>query len=160
MVHFVNQEDSVIVNQGAIDRGLFDGSKFTFYKTEIEQKEELGNPDATKTDNLKSANYSKLKNGVVEFGEHIQENDVLIGKFMQIPKGTGRDSKSTYLDRSTIYKDSEEAIVQNVVIDHNEDGMSFCKVSLRKPRPMAVGDKMSSRSGQLGLSRIIKMISG
>lgn len=148
-----NQEDSLIINQGAIDRGLFHGSKFTFYKTELEQKEELGNPDATKTENLKSANYGKLKNGVVEYGEHIFENDVLIGKFMQIPKGTGRDTKATYIDRSIIYKDSEEAIVQNVVVDRNEDGMSFCKVGLRKPRAMAIGDKLSSRSGQTGLSR-------
>jgi DNA-directed RNA polymerase beta subunit len=55
-----NQEDSIIVNKAAIERGLFDGSKFTFYKTEFEQKEEKGNPDAGKTEGLKSANYEKL----------------------------------------------------------------------------------------------------
>lgn len=74
---------------------------------------------------------------------------------MQIPKGTGRDTKATYIDRSTIYKDSEEAIVQNVIVDRNEDGMSFCKVGLRKPRPMAIGDKVSSRSGQKGICALL-----
>ena len=66
----------MIVNKAAIDRGLFDGSKFTFYKTEFEQKEELGNPDASKTDGLKSANYEKLVNGIVQKGQHILDDDV------------------------------------------------------------------------------------
>lgn len=136
-----NQEDSLVINKAAIDRGLFNGSKFTFYKTELEQKEKLGNPDVTKTENIKSANYSKLVNGVVERGTHIHEDDVLIGKFMTVPKGTGRDAKSVYVDRSIVYKDSEEAIVQNVVVDRNEDAMRFAKVGLRKVRPVAIGDK-------------------
>lgn len=140
-----NQEDSLIINKAAIERGLFDGSKFTFYKTEFDQKEELGNPDASKTDNLKSANYEKLVNGVVQKGDHIVNDDVLIGRYMQIPKG--KDEKYVYTDRSIIYKESEEAIVHNVVQDRNEDDMKFVKVSLRKIRPVAVGDKFSSRAG-------------
>lgn len=137
----MNQEDSLIVSKAAIERGLFDGSKFTFYKTEIEQKEKLGNPDVTKTEGIKSANYSKLVNGIVERGTHIHEDDVLVGKYMSVPKGTGREAKSVYIDRSIVYKDSEEAIVQNVVIDRNEDAVRFAKVGLRKIRPVAIGDK-------------------
>ena len=129
----------MIVNKAAIDRGLFDGSKFTFYKTEFEQKEELGNPDASKTDGLKSANYEKLVNGIVQKGQHILDDDVLIGRYMPIPKG--KDEKYVYTDRSIVYKESEEAIVHNVIIDRNEDDARFAKVSLRKIRPVAVGDK-------------------
>jgi DNA-directed RNA polymerase beta subunit len=77
----------------------------------------------------------------------IHEDDVLISKYLSVPKGTGRDAKSVYVDRSIVYKDSEEAIVQNVVIDRNEDAMRFVKVGLRKIRPVAIGDKFSSRSG-------------
>jgi DNA-directed RNA polymerase II subunit RPB2 len=137
-----NQEDSLIISKAAVERGLFDGSKFTFYKAELEQKEQLGNPDVTKTEGIKSANYGKLINGVVERGTHIKEDDVLIGKYLAVPKGTGKDAKSVYVDRSIVYKDSEEAIVQNVVVDRNEDAMRFAKVGLRKLRPVAVGDKM------------------
>jgi len=72
---------------------------------------------------------------------------VLIGKYLTVPKGTGRDAKSTYVDRSVVYRDTEEAIVQNVIVDRNEDAMRFAKVGMRKIRPMAVGDKLSSRSG-------------
>jgi hypothetical protein len=60
---------------------------------------------------------------------------------MTVPKGTGRDAKSVYVDRSIVYKDSEEAVVQNVVVDRNEDAMRFAKVGLRKVRPVAIGDK-------------------
>lgn len=134
-----NQEDSIILNKAAIERGLFDGSKFTFYKTEIEQKEELGNPDASKTEGLKSANYEKLVNGVVPKGTHIHEDDVIIGKYMANTKG--REEKYQYSDHSVIYKDDEEAIVHNVIVDRNEDDVQFCKVALRKIRPVAIGDK-------------------
>ncbi len=133
-----NQEDSLIVNKAAIERGLFDGSKFTFYETEFEQKEEKGNPDASKTDGLKSANYEKLVNGVVPEGTHLAEDDVIIGKYMPIAKGT--ESKYTYVDRSIVYKEDEPAIVHKVIEDHNEDAL-FCKVGLRKIREVAVGDK-------------------
>lgn len=142
-------------SSAAIDRGLFGGSKFTFYKAELEQKEKLGNPDVTKTENIKNANYSKLINGVVAKGTIVEEGDVLIGKYMSVPKGTGRDAKSVYVDRSVVYKDSERAIVQKVVVDKNEDANRFVKVSLRKIRPMSVGDKVSSRSGQKGIAAML-----
>lgn len=67
---------------------------------------------------------------------------MLIGKYLTVPKGTGRDAKSTYVDRSVVYRDTEEAIVQNVIVDRNEDAMRFAKVGMRKIRPMAVGDKL------------------
>ena len=134
-----NQEDSLIVNRAAIERGLFDGCKFTFYKTELEQKEELGNPDASKTENLKSANYDKLANGIVQKGQHIGADDVLIGKYMPIAKG--KDERNVYTDTSIVYKEDEPAIVHNAIVDRNEDDARFAKVALRKIRPVAVGDK-------------------
>lgn len=147
-----NQEDSVIINQAAVDRGLLNGCKFTFYKTEKEHGEEIGNPDATKTDGIKSANYEKLHDGIVRKGQIIEEDDVLIGKYIQNPKGT---SERAFTDRSVIYKESEEAIVSQVVQSQNEDDIWFCKVGLRKVRPLVVGDKLSSRSGQKGIAALL-----
>ena len=96
---------------------MFDLSKLTFYKTEVEQKEELGNPDASKTDGLKSANYEKLINGTVQKGDKINKDDVIIGKFMKITKD--KDDKYVYTDRSIVYKEDEEAIVHNVIVDQH-----------------------------------------
>jgi replicative DNA helicase Mcm len=133
-------ERSLIISKGAIERGLFDGCKFTYEKTELEQKEEMGNPDASKTEGIKSANYGKLVNGIVQPGTHIGEGDVLIGKYMSVPKS--QTSKFAFTDRSIIYKDSEPAIVQTVIIDRNEDAMRFAKVGMRKIRTLCVGDKL------------------
>lgn len=128
------------MNKGAVERGLFDGAKFDYEKTELEQKEELGNPDASKTEGIKSANYGHLVNGIVQPGTHVGEGDVLIGKYMSVPKS--QTSKYIYMDRSIVYKDTEPAIVQNVVIDRNEDAMRFAKVGLKNIRPMSIGDKL------------------
>lgn len=134
-----NQEDSLIINKAARDRGAFDGSKFTYYKTELEQKDVLDNPDASKTDGLKSASYEKLVDGKVQKGDRIQQDDVLIGKYMPLPKG--KNDRYLYMDKSIVYKESEPAIVHDVIDDRNEDDMRFCKVGLRKIRPVAIGDK-------------------
>src|SRR3990167_9395423 len=97
--YFVNQEDSVIMNQSSIERGLF---VITQYKT-IEECEKKGdnyslekiclpppNNTSVKDDHpeyfkRKSANYSMLdENGIirVEPGLMIKKGDVLVGKIV------------------------------------------------------------------------------
>lgn len=134
-----NQEDSLVVSQGAVDRGLFNGCKFTFYKDELEQREDFGNPDVTSTTDIKSGSYAKLTNGIIKVGTKINKGDAIIGKYMRIPKTA--DQEMTMSDRSTIYKENEEAIVHNVIVDRNEDDERFAKVALRKVRPVTIGDK-------------------
>lgn len=143
-----NIEDSIIINQGAVDRGLFNGAKFTFYKTEIEQREEFANPDITNTTDIKSACYDKLVNGIVKVGTVLYKNDAIIGKVMKISKNA--DDHFQYADRSVIYKEDEPCVVSNVIVDRNEEDERFCKVVIRKLRPVCNGDKFSSRSGQKG----------
>jgi DNA-directed RNA polymerase beta subunit len=72
---------------------------------------------------------------------------------MRIPKTA--DQGITMSDRSTIYKENEEAIVHNVIVDRNEDDERFAKVVLRKVRPVAIGDKFSSRAGLSGSSDMV-----
>lgn len=134
-----NQEDSLVWSQGAFDRGLFNGSKFTYYRTELEQKEEFGNPDAATTTDIKSASYEKLHDGIIKVGAHVEKGDAIIGKFVRLSKSDS--DKFLYSDRSIIYKDDEPAIVHAVIVDRNEDDERFCKVALRKLRPVVAGDK-------------------
>jgi DNA-directed RNA polymerase beta subunit len=148
-----NQEDSLVVSQGSVDRGLFNGCKFTYYKDDLEQREEFGNPDAATTTDIKSGSYSKLKDGIIKIGTKVNKGDAVIGKYMRIPKTSDQDM--TMSDRSTIYKENEEAIVHNVIVDRNEEDERFCKVAIRKIRPVAIGDKFSSRSGQKGVTGIL-----
>ena len=136
-----NVEDSIVINQGAVDRGIFAGCKFTFYKTEIEQREEFANPDITNTTDIKSACYDKLVNGIIKVGTIVNKNDAIIGKIMKITKNA--DDNFQYADRSVIYKEEEQGIVYNVIVDRNEEDERFCKVVIRKLRPVMNGDKFS-----------------
>ena len=75
-----NQEDSILINRGAIERGLFTSIKFRTFsdKESIENDiyEEFINPLNTdkKISKLKNANYSKLdENGIIK--ENIKVND-------------------------------------------------------------------------------------
>lgn len=137
-----NVEDSIIVSQGAVDRGLFNGSKFTFEKTELEQREDFGNPDIATTRNIKSGSYAKLKKGIISVGEVVEKGDVIIGKYVKTAKTS--DQNMPMIDRSIVYKSKEKAVVQSVIVDRNEEDERFAKVALRKIRPVAIGDKFST----------------
>lgn len=151
-----NQEDSLIINKAAIDRGLFNGSKFTFINTDFEQKEELGTPDVNTTNGIKSANYNKLVNGIIPIGTVVKKDDVVIGKYSQIQRSVDLpDNNYKYIDRSIVYRSNEDAIVHKIINGRDEDGKRIVKVALRKTRPVSVGDKFSSRSGQKGICALL-----
>jgi DNA-directed RNA polymerase II subunit RPB2 len=159
-----NQEDSIIVNQSAIDRGLFSS---TFYRTYREQKnknhssgeeEVFGRPDPAITRNIKPYNYGKLtKEGFVPENAYVTSGDVIIGKSM--PQKTG--STVQYKDTSVVLKNNECAFIDKNAFDNryftnvNGDGYAFCKVRTRMERIPAIGDKFSSRHGQKGTVGIV-----
>jgi DNA-directed RNA polymerase beta subunit len=146
-----NQEDSLIVNQGAVDRGLFTTHHFTFEKTELEKNEEFTNPDPSVTADIKAySNYDKLVNGVVPPGTYIESGDIIIGKIAKLNKADQYDNFK-YYDKSIVYKYDEPAYVWDVIKGRNEEDNLFCKVIFRSARKVAIGDKFSSRSGQKGV---------
>lgn len=148
-----NQEDSVIINKGSIERGLFNGCKLTFKKVELDQREEFANPDITNTIDIKDACYDKLTNGIIKVGSIVNKGDVIIGKIIKLPRNS--DDNYQYADRSIVYKENEPAIVHDVILDRNEKDERFCKVILRKVRPVDIGDKFSNRSGQKGVCGVL-----
>ena len=149
-----NQEDSLIINKGAIDRGLFTTHHFTFEKTELEKNEEFGNPDPSITADIKAySNYDKLVNGCVPVGTYIENGDVIIGKIGKLNK-TEQYDNFKYYDKSMVYKYDEPAYVWEVIKGRNEEDNLFCKVVFRSVRKVAIGDKFSSRSGQKGVCGI------
>lgn len=145
-----NQDDSLMMNQGAIDRGLFTNHHFTFEKTELGKNEEFGNPDPLVTTDIKAySNYGKLVNGVIPIGMLVESGDVVIGKICKLNKSDQYGSY-TYYDKSVIYKYEEPAYVWDVVKGRNEDDSVFCKIVFRSVRKVDIGNKFSSRSGQKG----------
>lgn len=136
-----NQDDSLMMNQGAIDRGLFTTHHFTFEKTELDKNEEFVNPDPAKTTDIKAySNYDKLVNGVVAVGTRIEKGDIVIGKVCKLNKSDQYGSY-TYYDKSIIYKYEEPSYVWDVIKGRNEDDSVFCKVVFRSVRQVEIGNK-------------------
>ena len=151
-----NQEDSILFNQGAIDRGLFLAT--IFHTEKDEDKKLFGNqeirckPENQTTKNMKFANYNKLnKQGVIPENTIVKDRDVIIGKILPIKENKNDYTKSIkYSDESVIYKTNEESYIDKNYIETNGDGYTFCKVRIRNYRKPVIGDKFSSRHGQKG----------
>ena len=156
-----NQEDSIIFNKGALDRGLFSA---TVYHTEKdEDKKVYGDeeircrPDKSKTKGMKFANYSKLnENGLMPENSLVENKDVIIGKVIPIKENKNDHTKlNKYIDQSRVYRTHEETYIDKNYVDRNGDGYTFCKVRIRTTRKPVIGDKFSSRHGQKGTIGII-----
>jgi DNA-directed RNA polymerase II subunit RPB2 len=151
-----NQEDSVLLNQGSIDRGLFQAVVYHTEKDEdkkIHGDEEIRcRPEASKTKGMKYGNYDKLNTqGVMPENSRVENRDIIIGKVLPIKEARNDHTKPLkYEDQSRIYRTTEDTYVDKNLIDRNGEGYNFCKVRLRTLRKPVIGDKFSSRHGQKG----------
>lgn len=143
-----NQEDSIIVNQSAMDRHLFNTSYFTYEKSELDKSEEFMTPNPTETEDMKAySNYEKLVNGLIPIGTFVENGDIIIGKVSKINKNNVKNG-ILYTDHSIVYKRKEPSYIWDVIISRNEDSNKVCKIVFRSIRKCAIGDKFSARSGQ------------
>jgi DNA-directed RNA polymerase II subunit RPB2 len=148
-----NQEDSIIVNQSSIDRGLFNSTFFRTYKTEEKKNHLSGDedifckPDHDKLLYPKPCNYTKLgDDGFVPKNTYVSDGDIIVGKVIPI-KG---NKQYNYQDASVNIRYSEEGYIDDKYINTNSEGYKFCKVKIRSIRIPMIGDKLSSRHGQKG----------
>ena len=151
-----NQEDSVILNQGSIDMGLFHATFYRTYKDDEKKiqssgrEEKFAKPDPDYTQNMKPCNYEKLnENGFIKKNEYVTSDDVIIGKILPL-KNKMENNHQIYRDCSTSLKANESGFIDNIYTERNADGFRFVKIKTRTPRIPAIGDKFSSRCGQKG----------
>ena len=152
-----NQEDSIIMNQDSINRGLFISDYFRTFKDEekkrqsssVKMQEKFVRPNMKNTLGTQGNNYSKLTDkGFPNENVYVKENDVIIGKIH--PIHSKKDAKELYRCCSTSVKGAEAGFVDKVMVNRNGDGYKFVKVRLRTIRKPTVGDKHASRHGQKG----------
>lgn len=144
-----NQEDSLIFNTSAAQRGMYKCIHFNFLRAELEKDEKFGNPNESNTEDIKHAKYEHLVNGMVKRGTILHKDDGVIGKLAEIKKPT---NNKLYKDTSIIYSYNEPGMVENVVRARNQDEDEFCKVKFSNVRTLGIGDKFSSRAGQKGVT--------
>jgi len=153
-----NQEDSLILNQSSIDRGLFRSAFWRSYRDEESEQQELGKPNPQTTFIMSMANYDKLDpDGLIAPGTRVsgENKDIIIGKTTPLPDTEAdpsrRERRQTRKDSSTPLRAKEAGIVDQVMLTTSpEDGSKFVKVRVRTIKVPQIGDKFASRHGQKG----------
>lgn len=156
-----NQEDSILMNKGSLDRGLFAA---TIYHTEKDEDKNIirdeiirCKPDATKTKGVKFGNYGKLQaDGFMPENTLAENRDIIIAKIVPIKENRNDPTKVIkYEDQSRTFRTTEESYIDKNYTGRNGDGYNFAKVRVRTWRKPVIGDKFASRSGQKGTCGLI-----
>jgi DNA-directed RNA polymerase II subunit RPB2 len=160
-----NTDDSLIINQGSIDRGLFNITKY-FTVEDDEKRKNIATkitvcyPPKSGANGFKrrNGNYDKLDttSGLPKVGAIIKKGDILIGKISTTSdKNGGPDiihDVSVRVDRV-----DEEGKVEAVHDLKNPQGMRIIKVVMREMRIIQLGDKAASTCAQKGtIGQIIR----
>ncbi|KCV71812.1 hypothetical protein H696_01230 [Fonticula alba] len=148
-----NQEDSIIINQSAIDRGLF---RSIYFRTYIEKEKEgaetiassslvITKPDISRMDKNKGSNLDKMDtDGLVPPGIQVGKDDAIIGK---VVISTGSELHS---DHSKILRENEHGVIDKVIVTQDLEHIKCIRMRLRNIRIPQIGDKFASRHGQKG----------
>ena len=162
-----NQEDAVIVNRAALQRGMFNITHFkSFSESEVNEPARgraimFSNThllrDRAFQLRVQEANSHALdEHGMPRPGTRISEGDLMLGKLavLTIDHGEGR-RETRYVDQSRVADKTVEGIVDKVVVFKGEGGDRTARVRMREYRVPAVGDKVASRHSQKGVIGVV-----
>lgn len=145
-----NQEDSIMMSQDSVDRGMFRSTYYRTYKEQNNKNHSTGEeeyfckPTPSTTKQLKPFNYAKLgEDGFVPENTFVESGDIIIGKCMPQKNGNVIMNKDT----SLVLKNNEMGFIDSNFyndkpnITTNGDGYVFAKVRVRSDRIPCIGDK-------------------
>lgn len=147
-----NQEDSIILNQCAIDRGFMVATTFLSFNAKVrkDKKEQFEVPEEGECSNFKG-NMSKLDpiTGLIIEGAKVEKGDVLIGRTSRVDSTLTVHRKSKR-NISIIYDHPWPGTVHLIQYGVNGEGYNYVRVVVAQQRPPIVGDKFAARHGQKG----------
>lgn len=138
-----NQEDAIIVNQSACDRGLFSGSKILSFEFEEEASEKEMKLVSPPTNAVDTYNYCLLdKNGIVKLHSQVLPNDILI---------CATDESNA--DISVVYPPGELPgyVVHVSCATSSHSDLKIIHIKVCCKLDIQVGDKLTSRYSQKGI---------
>ena len=148
-----NQEDGIVMNYDALQRGMFRSMAFRSYQAFEEDDEKagikvrFGNPALIGNwyDLKPGLDYSKLdERGIIREGEYVDESTVIVGAYMMSSTGGQMN------DASTTPQVWTRGRVEKVVVMVNNVGLRLVKIRVVQDRIPELGDKFSNRHGQKG----------
>jgi len=154
-----NVEDAILINEGAIQRGIFRTTYYSMYEAREESSKVSGMVNS-RFANIEKNNVVKIKPGydysLLDDHGMIKENTPLNDKIVLIGKITSdMENKDRFVDNSVKPKKGQLGFVDKSFITQGEEGFNIAKVRIREERIPAIGDKMASRSGQKGTIGLI-----
>lgn len=149
-----NQEDSIIMNKSALDRGLFALSLVKTLTVEEKRQGQFCEEIVCNVPHSKRKfdfNYGLLdERGIVKPKSWISKGDVIVGK---IVKKIVKNEEIIY-DDSLIVKSGEEGQVDRVLVTKGKYGL-LIKVLVASRRVPEIGDKFCSGMAQKGTCGMI-----
>ena len=149
-----NMEDSILINEGSINRGLFNTTYYNTYEVHEEISETSNGKSETLFANIEKYSeiigkkpgyeYDKLdEHGLIKEGTEVNENTVLVGVI-------SKSGNEIPFDISKTPKKGQIGVVDKAFMTEGEEGQRIAKVKIREKRIPNIGDKMASRARQKG----------
>lgn len=147
-----NQDDGIVMNADAVERGMFRNMTFRSYQAFEEENEKEGtesriaNPARVPgwTDVKAGLDYTKLDDrGIVAKGTYVDEDTVIIGRYIRTRGGMFRDASVT----PQVWTKGR---VEEISVTVNNYGLRLVKIRIVQDRTPELGDKFSNRHGQKG----------
>lgn len=147
-----NQDDGIVMNADAVERGMFRNMTFRSYEAFEEEdpkdgtESRIANPSRVPawTNVAPGLDYTKLdERGIVEKGTYVDENTVIVGRYIRTRGGIYRDASVT----PQVWTRGR---VEEVAVTVNNYGMRLVKIRVVQDRIPELGDKFSNRHGQKG----------
>jgi DNA-directed RNA polymerase II subunit RPB2 len=151
-----NMEDSVLINEGALKRGVFRTTYYTTYETHEENSRKADVTVEKHFVNVESLpsvvgqkpgyDYSRLDaHGLIRENTPVDDKTVLIGL-----TSNSVERSDVRVDMSKTPKKGQLGYVDKAFITEGEEGERIAKVRIREQRIPTLGDKFASRAGQKG----------
>jgi DNA-directed RNA polymerase beta subunit len=142
-----NVEDAILINEGAIQRGIFRTTYYSMYEAREESAKVTGG-SSSKFANVERNNVIKKKrdcdyshldeHGLIRENVELNDKMVLIGKV-----NANMENKDVWIDDSVKPKKGQLGYVDKAFITLGEEGFNIAKVRVREERLPAIGDKMA-----------------
>ena len=147
-----NQDDGIVMNRDALDRGMFRSMSFRSYEAfeedddKAETQTRIANPARVPgwTDLKPGLDYTKLDDrGLIKEGEYVDQHTVIVGRYLRSKSGQMRDASVT----PQVWTRGR---VEKIVITVSNTGLRLVKIKVTQDRIPELGDKFSNRHGQKG----------
>ena len=152
-----NVEDAILINKGAVDRGLFRTTYYSMYEAREESSKVSGSMVNSYFTDVSTQEVVGIKPGYdysyLDKSGLVKENTALDDKVILIGKVT--NSENVNVDDSVKSKKGQLGFVDKSFITDGEEGFRIGKVRIREERIPNIGDKMASRAGQKGTIGLI-----